>query len=295
MKNRILCAALAALLLACGSVSVHAGAKIDGRASTEAYIADITVDGKIDDAWNYANEVTISLVKKKNADWYKDTMKTGVDYAGVTIRTLWDGKDTLFLLWNVKDKTPNKPGSTSWKQDSVEFFTNMKNEKDGSANITQWRMVYDTQKYNLPGTPPEGCTAASSKTADGWIAELAVNVKDVGGAGQYLGLEFQYNDNVVGKENREVCLGWTDDNDSAGKNNAKHGQCLLSATKVADLKAAAEKAAAEKAAADKAAAEKAAAAKTTAAPKTADASVVIASAAAVSALAVLVIRKKNER
>lgn len=44
-------AASAAALLACG---VSAAPAVAGRKTCEAYIADITLDGKIDDAWNYA-------------------------------------------------------------------------------------------------------------------------------------------------------------------------------------------------------------------------------------------------
>ncbi len=285
MKKLIsVCTAILFVLTAV--VAVSAAAKVDGRKTCEAYIADVTLDGKIDDAWNYAPKYEVTGVKtfEKNS-YYKEGMKTGVDFASEYCKVLWNGKDTLYVLAVVVDKTPflTAEEGKSWNNDSVEIFWSFANSKtDTKAEKVQTRIQSDGTII-LNKDKFKDCKVA--KTSDGFIVEAAIDVSKVGGAGQYLGIDFQYNDSVLGKT-RQVCLGWSDPNDKASSDPTVYGQCLLSSTKVADLKAA------EAAKTTKAAATTAVAAKTTAAAKTADASVVIA-AVALTAAAAIIIKKKH--
>ena len=296
MKTRILSALLAALAVAgAATASVSAAAKVaDRKANTTAYIADITVDGKAEDAWKYAPEFKVAKVNAKDAAWYKDTMKPGTDYADVSGKVLWDGKNTLYVLATIVDKTPcdmSKTYTQQYFKDGVELFIEEVNDtkRTNSPNPFQRRFTYDGVQTNKAKTT-KGVEItdkfAMTKTATGWVAEFAC---DITGAADYIAFDMFYNDNVQGKDARDICLGWCDDSNSAYKDSSKLGQVELSAKKVADMIAA------DKAAADKAAADKAAAAKAAAAPKTADTGVVVAAVAVSALAAAYVLRKKNER
>ena len=281
--KRILSAVLATLMIGTAAIAtVSAGEKVEGRKTCEAYIAtDVTVDGKIEDAWKYANSYKVDTVKGFAKDWYKDTMKTGVDYASMNVKVLWDGKATLYILAEVSDKTPNHVADSSWLRDSIDLFVNFANASAAGS-----------KKDFQPRVYADGSNAASVKNLlktavvvnkGSWIMETAIDVTKAGGVGKYLGIDFQYNDNILGKKNREVCLGWSDKEDKASSDASVYGQCLLSAKKVADIKAAAQTTAATT---------KAPAAKPTA-PATFDAAVVLAVVASMAGAGVVVSKKRK--
>ena len=278
--KKILSAILAVLTVCTTAAAVvSAAAKVDGRPTAEAYIAEVTVDGKIDDAWKYANEYAVATIKPTACDaaWYKNTMKAGKDYAAVTMKVLWDGKGTLYVLGQVKDSTPNLKyqKTNTYCADSFEVMFNLDNTKQVVAP-TQWCWLADGKQTN--GTTKFGY----AKTADGFIMEVAVDVSKVGGAGQYLGFDVQYNDNVLGKESRQVCMAWRDATNNTWKDSSALGQCLLSAKKVSDIKAAQTTAATTKAPTAK-----------PAAPATFDAAVILAVVTAAAGTGIVVSRKKH--
>jgi len=279
--KRIVTAILAGLLAVSGTAAVSAAAKVDGRATCEAYIADVTVDGKIDDVWKYAPNYDANFVKAFEASYYKDTMKAGVDYADMDVKVLWNGKNTLYVLAVVKDPKIHNNSTSQWLNDSVEMFLELNNANDSSKKPTQHRLGADGKQSGSTKSP--FLSSAAAKTAHGWIGEFAYDVSAVGGAGQYLGIEFQYNDAILGDKKRQVCLGWGDKENKAFSDASKMGQCLLSSTKVADLKAAETTKAAETVKKPE----------TPASPATFDASVLLAVAAAAAGTGTVIFRKKK--
>jgi len=284
--KRIASAILAVLMVASlATATVFAASKVADRKTCEANIATITVDGKIDEAWAYANEYAVTTVKAKDDTWYKDTMVSGKDYAGMTMKVLWDGAKTLYVLAEVTDATPNKEfnGTESYKADSIEIQFELNNTMDAVAP-TQWRFLSD-------GTQSNGTALAMgyAKTEKGWLIEAAVDVEKVGGVGQYLAFDVQYNDNATGAKERQVCIAWCDSTNTSHKDASKLGQCLLGATKVADIIAAE----AAKNTTTAAPATEAPKTETPAAPATFDAAVVIAVVAAVAGAGVVVSKKKH--
>ncbi len=283
--KRIFSAILATLMIGSAAIAtVSAATKVSGRKTVEAYIAtDITVDGKIEDSWKYAPEIKIDVLKS-NTDktWYKDTMKAGVDYAQATAKVLWDGNKTLYVLNTIVDKTPNYTATNTWDKDGVDLFISWENAAAaGAAKSAQYRAVSD-------GSAQSSWDAASykiGKSGDMFVIEWALTIdtaKVGGGAGQYIGIDFQCNDNVLGKGKRECNLGWSDTADKASSDASVYGQCLLSAKKVADIKAAQTTAATTKAPA---------ASGSSAA--TFDAAIVIAAVAAAAGAGVVVSKKRK--
>ncbi len=287
MKKTIL-ASLALLLVVCMAVSITAAPAVSGRKTCTAYIADIAIDGKIDDAWAYAPVISVDTVKENASAWFGDSSKVaGEDYATLNCKVLWNGADTLYVLFVVEDDKISLVGDSDWLRDSIELFVQLDNEaEDSSASKVQLRWFAD-------GTP-NGNEIEYGFSQDGstLIFEVAYDVSEVVD-GNYLGIDFQYNDDAEGNGERNVCLGWSDSVDAASSDCTVYGQCELSDVTVASLiaaeKEAAEKAAAEAAAA--AAAETTAATETVVAPKTFDAGVIAAAAAIISAAGFAVSKK----
>lgn len=279
-KTKIFAFCMAALLMV-GALAAAVGAApaVAGRKTCTAYIADITVDGKIDDAWAYAPEIPVDVVKENASLWFGDDSKTsGVDYATLTCKVLWNGADTLYVLYIVNDDIISMVGANDWLRDSIELFVQMDNEaEDSAAAKTQQRWFADgavNGHENQAGFVQDGSTL---------IYEVKFDVSAVSG-GNYIGIDFQYNDDAEGNGERNVCLGWSDSIDAASSNCTVYGQCELSDIKVADLIAEAEAAAA---AAAEAAAAEAAAAEQAVAPATGDYTIMMLLAAlAVCALGV---------
>lgn len=267
-KTKLFALCMAALMTVMAmAATVSAAPAVDGRKTCTAYVADIDVDGKIDDAWAYAPEIPVDVVKENASSWFGDTSKVaGEDYATLTCKVLWDGDSTLYVLYVVEDKTISMVGANDWLRDSVELFIQMDNEtEDASAPRTQQRWFADG------ATNGHDNEAGFSQNGDTLIYEVEFDVSAVSG-GNYIGIDFQYNDDAEGNGDRNVCLGWSDATDKASGDSTVYGQCELSDTTVAEL-IAAEQAAAEAAAAVAAAAaeaEAAAATEQVTAPATGD-------------------------
>ncbi|MCI8386986.1 MAG: hypothetical protein HFE63_00775 [Clostridiales bacterium] len=217
--------ALASLL----AVNILAAPAVAGRKTCEAYIADVTVDGKIDDVWNYAPVIPVDIVKENASAWFGDTSKVaGKDYAVVNSKVLWNGNNTLYILFEVEDNVISTVGANPWDQDSVEYFIKLDNANTGDK--TQNRLFSDNKGGDLAAE-----VYGYARTTKGCIIEVAVDISAVGGAGEYFGIDFQYNDDAEGKGVRNVCLGWSDAIDKASSDPSVYGQCLLSDKKVADI------------------------------------------------------------
>ncbi len=200
------------------AVSISAsGPAVEGRKTCIAYIADIEIDGEIDEAWNYAPEIKVDIVKENASRWFGDTTKkAGEDYAVVTAKVLWNGKDKLFLFYQVHDKKISLVSKTEWEQDSLEFFMQPKNSNSQVGKIHH-RYEADNRQ-NFPGF---------KLTEDGFIFEYAHDLS-LAKMNEYVGIDFQYNDDALGEGYRDVCLGWSDTKDKASSDPSVFGQCLLS-------------------------------------------------------------------
>lgn len=233
--NKKLIATLSAISAASMlGVGVMAGPAVDGRKTCEAYIADIKLDGKIDDAWKYAPVIKVDTVKQNASAWYGDKTKVaGKDYATLDCKVLWNGKDTLYLLYEVKDNVISLKAANSWEKDSIEYFIQMDNSTDKSAAKTQTCLMADNSALDVGAKNYKNYGYA--KTDGGFVYEIAVDVSKAGGVGQYIGIDFQYNDDAEGKGVRNVCLGWSDSTDKASSDPSVYGQCKLSDTTVASL------------------------------------------------------------
>lgn len=286
MKKTILTVCALLLTLCTLTVAIGAGPAVSGRKTCTAYIADIQIDGKIDDAWAYAPEIPVNVVKENASAWFGDSSKVaGEDYATLNCKVLWNGKDTLYVLFVVVDDKISMVGDNDWLNDSIELFVQIDNEaEDSSVSKVQQRWFADG---SANGHDNE---AGFSQNGSTLIFEVAFDVSEVTG-GNYIGIDFQYNDDAEGNGERNVCLGWSDTVDKASSDCTVYGQCELSDVTVESM-IAAEKAAAEKAAAEAAAAAETVVVETVVtSPKTVDAAVIAAIAAIVSGAGYMAAKK----
>jgi len=71
--------------------------------STVAYVADITIDGEIDAAWEKAPENKFEDIAVYS-NWYGNPNKSaGVDWAKCSVKFLWNGTDKIFVLVVAED------------------------------------------------------------------------------------------------------------------------------------------------------------------------------------------------
>ena len=287
--KKLLVIAMVVVLALSATIAVSAAPAVEGRKTITAYQAKITIDGTIDEAWQYAQEVDVDTVKENASSYFGDTSKVkGVDYADVKVRVLWDGDNVIYFLYIIKDNCISVVETAQpWEIDGAEIFLQKDNSTDPSGARIQGRVVSVPGNSNTYGVNEYAY-------GEGENGELIIEIKynfastiDVSN-GNYIGIDFQYNDDAEGNGVRHACLGWSDSIDKASSDCTVYGQCELSTTSTDDLKAEEEAKKAAEEAAKKAEEE---AKKAEDAPETGDLLVTALAAVAVAGFAV--IRKKK--
>ena len=171
---------------------------------------------------------------QKDAVWLQETMPYKINtplfaYQGAsgTVRILWD-EYYVYTLFEITDKDLNKDSFNMHEQDSVELFLDPENMKEDyfTDYAGQYRVNY---KGELSfGTVPtsDSVKAAATETANGYIVELAIPVKNTLSAGMVLGFEAQVNDsNNMGM--RQSVMKFNDSTDNSYMSTSLWGELLL--------------------------------------------------------------------
>ncbi len=172
------------------------------------------IDGAVDASWSDANVV------------HTGTLQSG-DAAGATadVRTLWQN-DTLYVLAVVTDPTIDVSSSDAYQQDSLELFVDPGNAKNGSYTDqdAQLRISADNVHSFGTGDPvaqESRLHSATSRTATGYVVEVAVTLLGSGGPGTFQGLDFQVNDGTGGS--RTSVHSWAEPTGSGYQTTARWG------------------------------------------------------------------------
>lgn len=200
----------------------------------EAYIAAADAEETVVARRANANYGTPEIDGTKDAVWLQETMPYKINtplfaYQGAsgTVRVLWD-EHYVYTLFEITDKDLNKDSFNMHEQDSIELFLDPENMKEDYFTdfAGQYRVNY---KGELSfGTVPttEGVKAAATQTANGYIVELAIPVKNTLSAGMVLGFEAQINDsNNMGM--RQSVMKFNDSTDNSYTSTALWGELLL--------------------------------------------------------------------
>ena len=176
----------------------------------------VKIDGKVDDEWDKATEVPLSIVLGANCQG--------------TAKLLWD-KDNLYVLFNVKDSVLNKANENAWEQDSIEVFIDENNAKAGGyePDDKQYRISYENfLSFNGDKCLEENMKSKAKTTDDGYIVEASfkwTDIKPVAGETS-VGLELQVND--AGSDGtRKGTISWADDTGTGYQNPEVFGTINL--------------------------------------------------------------------
>jgi len=176
------------------------------------------VDGEVDAVWAAAGD-PVTTAKEVE----------GSGGAVATVRTLWrDG--TLYVLAEVADPVVDVSGSDPWVQDSVEVYVDAGNAKNGAYRDLDTQIRVSAENALSFGTGDEAAqrarvTSATTRTADGYVVELAVDLGDQGGEGTFHGLDVQVNDASGGA--RTAIRNWADPSGAGYQSTARWGVARL--------------------------------------------------------------------
>ena len=190
--------------------------------------AKITVDGKIDSAWAYADRQELGYIKNKVA---KPTDSSAF------VSALWND-NTIYFLFEITDNDPSFNSTAGdWKNDGIYLYL----EELGIGG-----KVFAEGQYQFALIPKDGFSQvprrgdaaamgafeyAYTETANGYVIEASYTfVKTELSAGKEIKADFQYNDCNAKKE-RTHNFGWSDETDAAVSDGNVWGTLKLSLQK----------------------------------------------------------------
>ncbi len=148
----------------------------------------VTVDGEVDDAWEVAKDVVLSVPGSNPK-------------ATATAKLLWDNEN-LYVLMNVKDANLDATASAAHEKDSVEVFIDENNNKSEAYedDDKQYRINYlNEASFNGTKCVEENVKHAVKLTDDGYMVEAAFAWTDITPeVGAAIGLDLQINDGENG-------------------------------------------------------------------------------------------------
>ena len=171
------------------------------------------IDGEVDAA--YADATPVVTTKAVE----------GESGAEATVSTLWHGS-TLYVLAEVSDPVVDVSGSDPWIQDSVEFYVDAGNAKNGGYRADDTQIRISAENAVSFGTGDEAdqaarLTSATREVDGGYVVEAAVDLLDFGGVGTFHGLDFQVNDASDGA--RTAIRNWADPTGAGYQSTAHWG------------------------------------------------------------------------
>lgn len=182
------------------------------------------IDGEIEAGWDAAPSVST------------DRQVSGTGGATAEVRTLWQGNN-LFVLAEVTDPIVDVTGSDPWIQDSVEFYLDAGNVKNGSYRYDDMQVRINADNTLSFGTGDEPFQRARVESTavrvdGGYVIEARLSLLDSGGEGTFHGLDFQVNDASEGT--RTGIRNWADPTGAGYQSTARWGVAQLVAADVVD-------------------------------------------------------------
>ena len=158
----------------------------------------IRVDGQIENVWTNATSYTVAN-----------------EASSMTVKTLWDGSDYLYVLADIKDSTPGMKNASAWLCDSVEVRIMIKGTQQ------KLRVGYDGSISGWgKGTWPWTNAARVINSDGSWTAEykIQLNCNQIDGvatsqpkASKEITIDFVYN-NAIDNNGTMNNLDWSGTN-----------------------------------------------------------------------------------
>ncbi|KQX05616.1 MULTISPECIES: endo-1,4-beta-xylanase [unclassified Leifsonia] len=181
------------------------------------------IDGSVDEVW--ATGASVST----------DKQVQGTATASANVHTLWRG-NTLYVLAEVADPVVDVSGSDPWIQDSVEFYVDPGNVKNGSYRYDDTQIRISADNVVSFGTGDEAfqrarVQSATARVDGGYVVEAAISLLESGGLDTFQGVDFQVNDAQDGA--RLGIRNWADPSGAGYQSTARWGVGRLVAGVVA--------------------------------------------------------------
>lgn len=171
------------------------------------------IDGLPDRAWRLAPSIRT------------ETFVLGSSGATAEVKLLWSG-DQLYVYATVTDPLLSTASPNPWEEDSVEIFVDRNNGQTTSyqGDDAQFRVNFDNEQTFGTGASADDIVSATRRTANGYIVEAAIALQ---GAEEFIGFDFQVNDDGAGDGVRSSVAAWNDDAGTAFLDPSQFGVVRL--------------------------------------------------------------------
>jgi endo-1,4-beta-xylanase len=152
----------------------------------------VEIDGVVDEVWKNAELLplaNVALGEKPSADNLSGAFKILRD------------QTNLYLLVQVTDDLKMHKAKDSYENDGVEIYIDYDNSKSDRYDGDDFMFRYvwsESEVLSVIGNPGPGVKGAQKNLDKGYIMEIAIPWKAIGGTpkeGQYIGIDVHVNDN----------------------------------------------------------------------------------------------------
>jgi enterochelin esterase-like enzyme len=188
---------------------------LDENGRVVAYFGSPDIDGEIDDVWSLARPVKFEKVSSGS------TSTTG------TMKVLWDDNAVYFLA-EVKDENISDASGNVYEKDSVEFFLDQDNKRNGiyEGDDSQFRINFKNETSADHGDLTNLYSAAKVlEDNSGYVIEGRIALSVTPANGMIMGMEGQIND-ATGAT-RIATLNIFDTTGTAYQDTSKLGEMIL--------------------------------------------------------------------
>lgn len=187
----------------------------DENGRVVAYFGSPDIDGEIDDVWSLAKPVKFAKVSSGS------TSTTG------TMKVLWDD-NAIYFLAQVKDANISDASGNVYEKDSVEFFLDQDNKRNGiyEGDDSQFRINFKNETSADHGDLTNLYSAAKVlEDNSGYVIEGRIALSVTPANGMIMGMEGQIND-ATGAT-RIATLNIFDTTGTAYQDTSKLGEMIL--------------------------------------------------------------------
>lgn len=174
------------------------------------------IDGTIDDIWANAKSVQYQNVIPQAQETTTTT---------ATMKVLWDD-NAIYFLTQVKDPNVSDDSMQVYEKDSVEFFLDQDNHRNGTyeGDDSQFRINFKNE-LSCDHGDLSNLYSATKMTEDGYIVEgrIALSVKPENNV--VMGIDSQIN--CATGASREACISIFDKTGTAYQDTSKFGEVVL--------------------------------------------------------------------
>ena len=188
------------------------------------------LDGEIDEVWADASQQNIAVFIQGDPALASD--------ASAIWQVLWD-TEYLYVMVELFDDSLQNDSSSTWQDDSVEFYVDGGNSKDvwetgnlvGNDNNRQTTFGWTTEEVQGNNSNPEGVEHAQVTTPTGWRTEMKLPWLSLQGkepvVGDLIGIECGLNDDDDGDDTRETQMATYSVDNNFWRDPSQWGTALL--------------------------------------------------------------------